>query len=337
MRSAAAPATSDGLVDVVLTTKNRPAWVREALASVRAQGSVLRTCFVVDDGSSIGSTPPKSALSGWPCELIELPTSVGPSGARRAGMAASDAPYILFLDDDDRLAAGALSRLAELLDTSRDAVASVGGRLIFDDSGQAITKKYVWRVRELDVFLAAWFGWVACQGQALFRRERLAEIGGWVESYGAAAEDQQVWLRLAGLGPVTFAPDVVLENRAHDSHVRAAELESIEHSIRDALLGSLSAPQRHLAADAMLLRSAVREARRRYAGHEYVAALNLLTEVALEHPRAALHPLVRVEVVPLWGRAFAAAVLGRAGTESLRKGVRSARRWTARGPGGEAN
>jgi LmbE family N-acetylglucosaminyl deacetylase/glycosyltransferase involved in cell wall biosynthesis len=79
-------------ISVIVRTKNRPALLKEALASVRS-GGYPAEIVVVNDG---GATPAVEGVT-----LIEHETSRGRSEAMNAGVRAAASPYIAFLDDDD--------------------------------------------------------------------------------------------------------------------------------------------------------------------------------------------------------------------------------------------
>jgi hypothetical protein len=81
---------------VVLTQADRPAELKRAIASVRAQQHVdLQLVLVVN-----GARPPQPEPSD---RLIVLPENVGIPAGRNIGAAAADARLVMFLDDDAEL------------------------------------------------------------------------------------------------------------------------------------------------------------------------------------------------------------------------------------------
>jgi len=119
--------------DVVIPTFNAPAArLAAAVVSTRACNGVSRV-IVIDDGS----TPATLAPEG--CELIRQ-SNAGPSAARNRGLEASDAPWIVLLDDDDELlprGVAAMIALAERL----GAIAGVAAR--FESRGELVRRKDV--------------------------------------------------------------------------------------------------------------------------------------------------------------------------------------------------
>jgi O-antigen biosynthesis protein len=83
---------------VVVTTHNRPALLREAIASVLAQTITDFELLVVDDG---GARPVHLNDVDPRVRLIRRDRAGGPAAARNTGIAASRGAYLTFLDDDD--------------------------------------------------------------------------------------------------------------------------------------------------------------------------------------------------------------------------------------------
>jgi glycosyltransferase involved in cell wall biosynthesis len=92
--------TDPVLVRVVIPTRNRPESLRRAVASVLEQHSVSFEIVVVDEGSDPPAAEALAPLNPR-VRVIRNDSPVGPAGARNRGAAASTAPLLAFLDDDD--------------------------------------------------------------------------------------------------------------------------------------------------------------------------------------------------------------------------------------------
>lgn len=89
-------------VSVVIPTRNRPAFLADALRSVVGQDYRDLDIIVVDDASEDSEENERViARFGRPVRHIVRDTRGGPSVSRNVGIRASDAEYIAFLDDDD--------------------------------------------------------------------------------------------------------------------------------------------------------------------------------------------------------------------------------------------
>ncbi len=103
---------TNGSISVVIPSHNHGKFLVEAVASVRAQGTVVREMVVVDDGSTDGTAAVLEALKGPDLRSMRL-EGVGPSAARNAGWRAAQGEWVFFLDADDTIAPEALARLLE--------------------------------------------------------------------------------------------------------------------------------------------------------------------------------------------------------------------------------
>lgn len=122
---------------IVITTRDRPEFLDRAVESALRQSVQDVEIIVIDDGSTLPATL-RSVDPRLRCVRQEV--SVGLSGARNIGLQLARAPWITFLDDDDRL-------LPHMLETSLRAVegsslpppiAVVSGVEVVDKSGHVL-------------------------------------------------------------------------------------------------------------------------------------------------------------------------------------------------------
>jgi|HigsolmetaAR202D_1030399.scaffolds.fasta_scaffold00032_45 glycosyltransferase involved in cell wall biosynthesis len=107
------------MIAVIIPCYNQARYLPEALESVVAQTRDDWEALIVNDGSSDDTSAVARALiARWPeraIRLIEQP-NMGVGAARNAGIAATQAEYILTLDADDMLEPLFLERTAAVLD-----------------------------------------------------------------------------------------------------------------------------------------------------------------------------------------------------------------------------
>jgi len=84
-------------MSVIVPTRDRPALLAEALASLAAQTLADFECIVVDDGGTHGVALPADARF----RLVRRDWSGGAALARNTGIAEARGRYVAFLDDDD--------------------------------------------------------------------------------------------------------------------------------------------------------------------------------------------------------------------------------------------
>jgi hypothetical protein len=201
-------------VSVIIPTRNRLAFLKEAVASVIAQDYRDREVVVVDDASEDGTWEWLSSLQDSGVRVLRMEQRRERSAARNLGLNHARGKYVLFLDDDDLLAAGGLSYLARALQKRPDAVAAIGARVHFDERGHCLRSSHPRVSFTRRVWSDVFFGWAPVCGQTLFRKSQLLKVGIWNEGL-SIAEDHELWMRLSMEGPAAILPRLVLWVRSH--------------------------------------------------------------------------------------------------------------------------
>ena len=202
------------LVTIVIPCFNYRRYLGKAILSAQAQQYCPFEIIVVDDGSTDDSaTIAEDAV----VRLIRQPNA-GLGAARNAGLAEAAGEFVLFLDADDELLPDAVASGVAALQ-ARPALSCVV-RLcqLMDAQGRALPAHH----RDIDTeelyreWLRANFVWTP--GAAMFRRDPVAEIGGFPAELGPAS-DYAVYLALARDGEVAFDPREVVRYRQHDHNM----------------------------------------------------------------------------------------------------------------------
>ncbi len=233
---------ADAVVTVVIPTRDRLDFLREAVASVVGQRLQEWRLVVVDDASSDGTQAWLETMPDPRVQTVRCAQHLERSAARNLGLARVATPYVLFLDDDDLLHPRALGRLSAALSARPGAFAAVGAKADFDAGGRRKRTPhppwYVTRPAWREVLA----GWVAITGQMLFRADRLRGAGGF-DTTMALAEDQELWLRMAD-EPATFIPWVVLDKRTHGPSRDAPGMGLVHAEIRQRFANRLDGRDR---------------------------------------------------------------------------------------------
>jgi LmbE family N-acetylglucosaminyl deacetylase/glycosyltransferase involved in cell wall biosynthesis len=98
-------------VAVVVRTRNRPALLAEALASLQAQTARPTRVVVVNDGGASVCSVAEPFRNAFEVTLEELPEPRGRSAAANRGVGLAREDLVAFLDDDDRCFPDHLERL----------------------------------------------------------------------------------------------------------------------------------------------------------------------------------------------------------------------------------
>jgi predicted AlkP superfamily phosphohydrolase/phosphomutase len=126
----------DLLISVVMATRNRCAWLREAIASVEAQTYTRWELLVIDDGSSDGTAEFLAEIDDPRVRVLRA-AGVGPCGARNVGLDAAHGDVVTYLDDDNLFDPQWLRAVAWTFGVLPDTSVCYGAR-VFDDQGRAL-------------------------------------------------------------------------------------------------------------------------------------------------------------------------------------------------------
>lgn len=192
-------------VDVVVTTRNRPQLLREALAAIRAQDhpGVVHT-HVVFDGCAPDWSLADPDDGHRPVHVLTNARAPGLAGGRNTGIEAGSAPYVAFCDDDDLWLPDKLRRQLEPLRAGE--VDTVVSGIVVQYADHATTR--VPRAEDLRLAnLARRRVMEAHPSTVVVRRSALAQIGLVDEEIpGSYGEDFDWILRAAAHGPIGVVP-----------------------------------------------------------------------------------------------------------------------------------
>jgi GT2 family glycosyltransferase len=213
--------TGDAVLDVVIVAYRSRELLRECLGSLRAHPPAFPMTVVVVDNASADGTPQMIASEFPEVELIASRENLGFSAATNLGARRGEGRYLLALNPDTAVTAGALDALIAVLDTHTE-VAVVGPRLERPDGSldHAAKRSLPTPLSALGHFsrlgrrtgasgrLAAYRAPAVDSGPVdavngafmLMRRSAFEAAGGFDESYWMYMEDLDLSYRLAQEG-----------------------------------------------------------------------------------------------------------------------------------------
>lgn len=275
-------------MSVVIPTYNYGRFLSRALDSVLAQTERADEIIVVDDGSTDDT---RHVLARYANHVHAIhQENRGLSAARNAGIARSGGDLVAFLDSDDTWHPRKLELQLDLWRRYPDSGAIGCGVQVVDSGGVAIrTLRFANAEGEvLDRLraIALRRRWVGGSGSgALVPADVLRSAGGFDETL-AAAEDWDLWLRIAANHPIRNVDATLASIWDHRSGSfrdfakmelgQRAVLHKLEH-MRAPALDRLTLRQ----ARAMILADAAGEA---YGASEWPASTSYATLAVLEWP-----------------------------------------------------
>jgi glycosyltransferase involved in cell wall biosynthesis len=201
----------------------------EALESVLAQTRPADEIIVVDDGSP-DQEAIDTAVSRWPGRLtLVRQANAGAAGARNAGIAATTASWVAFLDADDRWLPDFLARQMALLEARPDVDLVWADATIVGDTpaaGQTFMSMCPSAgAVTLETLLAQTCN--VLTSTVVVRRQLVLDCG----SFDVAlrrGQDFDLWLRLVSAGArAAYQPDVLAIRRLHGENLSGTRLNEL--------------------------------------------------------------------------------------------------------------
>jgi GT2 family glycosyltransferase len=202
------------VVTVVIPTRDRAQLLPQAIGSVLQQTLTAWELIIVDDGSTDHTADVVAAFAVDPrvCYVRQDPRGV--SAARNHGASRARAPFLAFLDSDDRFLPGALAALLEAFGANTSTAMTIGGYERIDEQGRVLGQRRQWE--ESGLSLESWlFNCLAINGAVLLRRDWFERVGGF-DLDCPPVEDWDLFLRLAAAAaPMAFVRRSVVQYRQH--------------------------------------------------------------------------------------------------------------------------
>ena len=211
-------------VSVVIPSYNCANYLRAALESVLAQSYRPFEIIVIDDGSTDET---QELIRDYPQVIYVRQENSGPSRARNTGVRRAQGRYIAFLDADDIWTSGKLSAQMAIMESHPEVGIVFGDMQNFfadDAPQQPVFQKY--KLTEeffghpslvMDpVAKLLRINFIAT-GTVLARKDILESCGLFDEQVHAA-EDWDLWLRIALRHPIAYTASVVMLRRRHDTN-----------------------------------------------------------------------------------------------------------------------
>jgi glycosyltransferase involved in cell wall biosynthesis len=211
---------------VIVPTRDRPALLAAALASIGEQRLRPAEVIVVDDGllgSAASVVGGRWGADGPDIRVLEGPR-MGPAAARNAGLRAAEGSLIAFLDDDDVWLPGKLHRQIEWF-LRRPSLGVLGTACLRSQNPDAASVFSSRRRRRLEMVSQSRLVRAnrLATSSVVARRTCFEECGGFDESL-PLAQDWDMWLRIAARWEIGLVPEPLTIHRVHDEQRSADRL-----------------------------------------------------------------------------------------------------------------
>ncbi|OGL77205.1 hypothetical protein A3E97_05410 [Candidatus Uhrbacteria bacterium RIFCSPHIGHO2_12_FULL_47_12] len=218
---------NDLSIDVVIPVFNGAAFIEEALISVVQQTFLPHQIFVINDGSTDNTSEiveKFAKTSTVPIIQIQKKNG-GPSSARNAGIRMSTSQYIAFLDADDVWQADKLSSQISIFEASSDETLGIvyGRYSLMNEQGVEIHETfYNPKVCLKGLIFSSLLGSnkICGSGSAVLIKRTCFDCVGYFDETLRAAEDWDMWLRLAERYMFDYVDHVVVRIRRHGASMQ---------------------------------------------------------------------------------------------------------------------
>ncbi len=211
--------TSRTSIDVVIPTRNRANLAVAAACNALQQTGVDVRVIVVVDGTEDDTAHAVHRIGDDRVSVVEHPTRRGLAASRNDGIAHGSAPWIAFLDDDDRWAPDKLHAQVAALAKEPPAAWAVTGCVRTDGELRPLT---TWGIAEgggeiFDRLRKECL--IPAGGSSVMVSRSMLERVGVFDTHFGAVEDWDFWLRLALESPIAYVDRPLVAYRRWDGNM----------------------------------------------------------------------------------------------------------------------
>ena len=220
-------------VSVVMSVFNSESYLQEAIDSVLMQTFGSFEFLIVDDASTDNSLGiiQDSAAKDSRIKLIQNPENIGLTKSLNKAIGRSQGKYIARQDADDVSLPIRFEKQVHFLRDREEVVLVSCNIELINSAGESITEQKRACEPEMMAWYLLFYNRIAGHSQVMYRREPVAAIGGYCESY-RYCQDYELWCRLVGVGDIATIPEVLLKQRRHEGSISAEKsLEQRRYAI----------------------------------------------------------------------------------------------------------
>lgn len=185
----------------------------ETIVSVLTQSFRDFEYLMINDGDPAAAVAIHNRYDDPRIRIINTPSPLGLSGSRNAGLHEARGELIAFIDSDDFCEPGRLESEIAFLRAHPDHVLVGSGLRFINERSETIGSR---RYPENDEDIKTRIVVMNCiaQPSVMARRAALIEAGGYTHDF-PAAEDYDLWLRVARFGKFHNLPEELVSYRIH--------------------------------------------------------------------------------------------------------------------------
>lgn len=218
------------LVSVILPVHNGAATIQQTIESVLAQYFIEFELIIIDDGSNDATLEIIQEISDYRIKVFSYPQS-GQGKSRNLGLDRALGEYIAFIDADDLWTRDKLSEQLQILQKNPELDVVYSWTDYIDESGELLREGSRVNFQEELPLYFLMTNFIETISNPLIRRQALIDVGGLDENL-SAAEDWDLWLRLAQKHQFSCLPRVQVLHRITANAVSANAVQLEQESLK---------------------------------------------------------------------------------------------------------
>lgn len=225
--------TSSPVVSVLMAVHNSAPFLRKAVDSILGQTLASIEFVIVDDGSGDESVPMLDDYARRDRRVVLIrQANQGLTRSLNTALGVARGRYVARMDSDDIAEPTRLERQVGFMDARADLVASGTGVIRIDASDNVIAlPECVTDPARIESILLAGSGGVVCHPSLIVRAEVLRRVNGY-DSRFRTAQDLDLFLRLAEIGPLSNLDERLIRYRKHEQSVNIARFDQQERDVK---------------------------------------------------------------------------------------------------------
>jgi glycosyltransferase involved in cell wall biosynthesis len=233
-------------VSVIMPVRNGEAWLGQGIASVLSKELTDFELLIIDDGSSDGTPLVLEQFAHADARIrVIRQEPQGIVSALNCAIAAARAPYLARLDADDRAMRERLGLQHAFMQAHSEIVLLGSGADIIDQSGAVVGRvSPPTEGAQLTRILGRSNPFI--HSTVMMRAAPVRKLGGYRAAF-RAAEDYDLWLRMAELGDIANLRDHLIQYRRHTANL--SRLDAVRQSFSVRLAQRSAAGRRGQAGD----------------------------------------------------------------------------------------
>lgn len=223
-------------LSVVMPIFDCVAYLFSAIQSVLVQTCLDFELIAIDDGSTDGSSDILADFAQRDARVkIVRQANAGCTAALNRGLEKVFTPYVARMDGDDVCFPDRFAKQLAYLEAHPDCVIVGGATILMDPDGVPIIEHHPPTDHlTLDRNLLHGGGLTFTHPATMMRTEAVRRVGGY-DPMLAAAQDRDLWLKLAEVGSLANLPDFVLRYRVHLQNVTHRKNEQQQRCLHAAI------------------------------------------------------------------------------------------------------